>query len=220
MQTKRAEEILYKMLATLDSAERARLANDLLREYRRGYPVENLRPLLRSQQENQVSTGVWIASELGTRGKPLLDDVVPLLKHPAKKVRFCALDCVLVWSGPANGRDFASAVALIDDPERAVRWKAMDVLTKATPEQIAAAASYLEARDPQSPQAAKLMWLIRANTPDIAKSLTGPERLDRIFAAVAAARSPIAETKELFTHALSNDDSDVRNFAESVLRRA
>jgi len=132
----RAEKFTERILANPNSSQLGVIANDLLREYHRGYPVENLRSLLANRDECIVITGAWIASELGAKGTPLLADISRLIGHPQKKVRFSVIDCLLVWAGPSNQAELASVIGLLSDPEAGVRWKVMDFLSRATPEQL------------------------------------------------------------------------------------
>lgn len=81
------------------------------------------------------------ASELGVKGKPLLDAVVPLLKHPERKVRFSVIDCVLVWAEADDESELASVLELMLDAEPSIRWKVMDFLSLAEIEQLRAALS-------------------------------------------------------------------------------
>src|SRR6266568_4643449 len=167
------------------------LANRLLDEYHKGFPLENLVPLLRSENERLLDTGIFIASELGEKGKPLLNDVSALLKHPAKKVRYLAIECVLLWAGPTNKLELASAVALLDDAEAAVRRNAMRFLTAASREQLEAALCHLEVTQPKSPHARGLQWLRSSdssNAKEVMITLQSRDSIMRKYGAAAAAR--------------------------------
>ncbi|MDB4965773.1 MAG: hypothetical protein JWN44_1462 [Myxococcales bacterium] len=118
-------------------------ANDLLKCFFRGYPLDNLRELLRSDDPEVAKAGVWIASELGARAKVLLDDVVPILGNLLPYARFFAIDAIL----GANGDDaeaVASVIRLVDDADSGVRWKVVQFLSRASRQQLEAAASLLE----------------------------------------------------------------------------
>jgi hypothetical protein len=195
------------------------LANDLLREYHRGYPVENLRPLLFSDDQDVVTTGVSIASELGAKGSPLLGDISRLIGHPQKRVRFDAIDCLLVWAGPSNKTELASAISLLDDPEAGVRWKVMDFLSRATLEQLEAALSSLEVSEPNSVNVRGLRWLIgsHASDPqDVKTVLQSQDEALRKYGVVAARRMS-KSSREPLLYAASLNDPDVKRFAESSM---
>src|SRR3569833_380708 len=73
--------------------------NALLAQFQRGYPISKLRILLQAKDDRPAAAGMWIASELGGSVRPLFRDIVNLMHHPAIKVRFYSLDCVLVCAG-------------------------------------------------------------------------------------------------------------------------
>src|SRR5215471_421079 len=75
----RAEELTKRLLDNPRSQEADVLITDLLTEFHRGYPLENLRPLFFYEDEDVVVAGAWIASELGRKGKPLLSEISALL---------------------------------------------------------------------------------------------------------------------------------------------
>jgi len=110
-------------------------ANDLLTEVFRGHPVESLRRLLHSDEETAVKAGAWILSELGVRAAPMMADIVALLGHPLRYVRFFALDAVLASATSEDGVAVATAIGLINDPDDAVRWKALTFLAWARADQ-------------------------------------------------------------------------------------
>src|SRR5579884_983719 len=141
----RARKLTEQIMVNPNFSKAGILANDLLTEFHQGYALDNLLPLLHSQNEELVGIGIWIASELGEKGKPLLRDVFPLLRHSSKRVRFLAIDCLLVWADPSHKYELTSVVALLEDAQSVVRRKTMDFLSRASREQIQAALSYLEA---------------------------------------------------------------------------
>jgi hypothetical protein len=212
------QKLMQEIMAQSDpnSSEVGDLTNELLREFQRGYSLENLRPLLHSENERLLNTGIWIASELGEKGKPLLSDVSPLLSHPARRVRYFAIDCILLWAGPSNGRELALAVTLMEDNDSAVRWKAIDFLSRASREQLRAALSHLEVTEPKSTSVAGLAWLLGpsgTNPKQVVSALQSPNDLLRKYGAVAAARM-FKENREPFTYAQSIDDPEIRRFTE------
>ncbi len=194
------------------------LSNELLREFQRGHPLDDLRPLLRSDDGDVIATAIWITSELGEKCRPLLSDVVPLLAHPLKRIRFWALDC-LYWTVPKDGCNLVEAFKLLEDPEPGVRWKALDVLSRLSKEQVQAAASCLDAKSSDSPHLQQLRWLISsdASRPDGIKStLRSADQIVRKYGVAAAARLR-KEHPELLVYASNLDDPDVGKFASDLL---
>lgn len=186
-------------------------ANDLLHELFSGYPVENLTRLLRAGDDTCVRTGTWLLSELGERAAPLTGELPVLLGHPLRHVRFFALDVVLV-----NGRHggvLAPALKLTQDPEAAVRWKALSFLAGASQDQLAAGAAGLEAgrvRDLTE-------WLAgRPASRDVVARLGDSDLTTRLFAAAAAARLAAEDTGPLEAAARA-EDREISSFASERL---
>lgn len=214
-----AEHLIERIVAAPDHSRVDVLANELLREFNRGYPVERLRTFLRSDDENLLSTGLWITSELGERGKQLISDTFPLLRHPTKRVRFWALDCLL-WASASDGKALASGIDLMDDPEPAVRWKALDFLSRASRGQLGAALSYLSDTQPNSEYTHGLRWLLDSGANETGEVVSALKQNDdpvvRRYGAVAAARMS-EQNPEPLVYASSIDDGDVSDFARGWL---
>ena len=188
-------------------------SNELLQAFFAGYPVERLRLLLRSDDDDVVRAGVWIASELGVAAASVIDDLAPLLWHPLQYVRFWAVDAVLAAASVADGEVIARALGLIEDGEDAVRWKVLHLLARASSEQLAAALPFTS----DANLARRLRWL--AGEPlrieDVAVRLDG-DRLDRLFAVAAAARLRSGR-KQALQRAMASSDDEVRTFAREEL---
>jgi hypothetical protein len=214
----RAEKLVQRLVAEPLSSKADEMMNDLLSEFHRGYPLENLRPLLHSQNQDVVNVGAWIASELGEKGNALLPDVFPLLQHPAKNVRFSIIDCILMWA--TDGAELSAVTRLLDDPESSVRWKTMDFLSLATRDQLQLALSHLAEVEPNSTHVRGLRWLLSSDASDanaVKSALHNENDLLRKYAVVAASRMSKAN-REPLSYAASVKDPDVQNFAKSSIR--
>jgi hypothetical protein len=115
------ERLLKAGVDQLDDADAGRL---LLSELSAGAPVEQLRELLQSDNDASVEIGAWIAAKLGPAAHPVLTDVAALLHHSNKAVRFYAIEAVEVSATADDSEIIARALALVDDPDDAVRWRA------------------------------------------------------------------------------------------------
>lgn len=210
----------------VDNIQRASSAADcdeqkikLLGEFQQGRSLGDLTPLLLSANENAVEVAVWIASELGAIGKPLLPDVVPLLGHPQRAVRFFALDCILEWTSSANGAAIVRAVLLAEDRDAAVRWKALRFLSSASGEQLVAAQAQLMSTGIHARHASALSWLLGDDAQNPEKVLTqlrDPDSLFRKYGVVAAARMSRSNRQPL-ADASTSSDADVQQFAIDTL---
>ncbi|WP_188189331.1 hypothetical protein [Nonomuraea sp. SYSU D8015] len=194
-------------------------ANDLLSELYAGYPVENLRTLLRSGDDAAVKTGTWLLSELGERAAPLLDEVPALLAHPLPRVRYFAIEIVLLSADSAHGPVIAQVMNLSRDPERAVRWKVLEFLAEAADDQLAAGAAALEPGEVKE----LAEWLIRLDGEeepdprDVLARLEGPDPVARLFAAAAAAHLSDEDDTNLLQHAATAEDEEISSFARQRL---
>lgn len=219
----RADKLFEKALATGDPHG----ANRLLQEFVRGYPLERLRLLLRSNNPEVVKTGVFIASELGRGACALVDEFAPLLRHKTHGVRFDVLDCVLLCATALHGEMIARAIDLINDRDASVRWKALGFISRTTKAQLRASLPFLGRE--MRPHIAWLasvkvrtwpteVWSARTRVQErILRGLRDPDPLRRRVAAAAAARVARIHTAAL-SRAASSGDSDVASFAQSELR--
>ena len=214
MPTDRGDELFNHIVA----GGNGEAANDLLGEFYQGYPLERLRALLHAQNDEAVRTGAFIASELGRRFAPLLDETPRLLEHPIDYVRSDALDVVLMnATASSHGDLLAQAVLLVQDPHSGVRFKALRFLAGADIEQLRAARDHSE-----HPVIVPLLaWLINAatqpvDTEEILARLGDDDALIRRFAAVLAARTSNLDVNPL-EQAVTSADSEVASFAKAEL---
>lgn len=189
----------------------------LLAEFHGGLSVDRLRELLTCPDGNAVRAGVWIASELGTRIRPVLAELAPLLRHPDRYVRFFVLDCVLVAADEGDGALLASAAELFLDPDAAVRWKAMNLLASASQAQLDAAGM----SSAGAPMESELSWLSNLDlfgSESVWAKLRSSDEVETAMAAVAAARLA-TEDASLLQFAAQLDSAEVRDFASERLAR-
>ncbi len=183
----------------------------LLQEFFAGYPISKLRILLRSDREWAANAGAWLASELPGSAAEVLDDLVALLGHSSKRVRFWAVDSVLGSAARDRGDAIARAVALFDDEDEGVRWKAMSALAFADREKLIAASAYLDGLE------YPLTIILRGGAEDLT---AGTVERTRRFAVVGAARNGLAgDTTSLLAFG-RDTSSEIRSFASDFLRQA
>ncbi|MFG1617194.1 hypothetical protein ACGFI3_30910 [Nonomuraea wenchangensis] len=214
MHTQTGDDLIERVLAHAnDDDVLGSAANDLLEEVFAGYPVDNLRRLLRSDHEKIVRTGAWLLSELGELATPLADELPALLASPLRQVRFFAVEAVLN-AGDADGPLAARALALVRDGDDAVRWKVLSFLSAAETEQLAAGAEALEDAELKG----LTEWLVRLDSEEVdprevVARLEGGDRTARMFAAAAAARLSDEDDTNLLAHAATAEDEEIRSFA-------
>jgi hypothetical protein len=187
-------------------------ASELLKAFYAGYPIDRLRLLLRSESDEAVRAGVWIASELGADAAAMAEELPTLLQHHAKYVRFFAVEAVLANASSRSGEAVGRAVSLIEDPEDAVRWKALRLLARASREQLATGLPFI----PRAEVAGGLSWLLRERSlTEVIARLDG-DRVERMFAVAAAARMSRGR-EEALRHAAASADPEVSMFAREEL---
>jgi hypothetical protein len=207
---------LVGVLCSPDSSATAveTAANDLLGEFFAGYPVERLRVLLRSGVPAAVRSGVWIASELGERAAPLVDDMPALLRHPIRYVRFFAVDIVLAAADTDHGAVIAEAITLILDSDGAIRWKSLQLLSRAAAGQLAAAVPHLSDERLHDLTA----WLVHASPQNILPRIDNDDPTTRLFAVAAAARVAEVDRSPLDSVA-AGPDMELASFAREQLQQ-
>jgi hypothetical protein len=211
----RADALLARVLAG-DEWESG-ISNDLLNEFFRGYPVENLAKLLHSDNERVVYSGTWIASELAKDARPILGSLIPLFDYPHLGVRSYSVETVLTAAAGEDGEVVGSAVALIVDRERPVRRAAFILMARADTPVLAASLSYIK----NSEIAALLDWVLAVESEsrdddEIASRLRDSNQLRRLFAVIAAARV-YKRNPHYLQLAASLDASDEQSLAASEL---
>lgn len=204
------------LVARLFSGENDTTANELLKAIFRGYPAENVRRLVRSAVPQAVKAGAWILSELGPdAARFLASDVAFLLQHDLQSARFFALDAVLSSAMSKDGAVVSRAVMRIRDTDRAVRWKAMQFLSRADADVLRSSIPFIS--DPEVGEL--IVWLTNEEwgdqrVHDVKRRLDDPHPVRRLFAAAAAARLAPTDPRAIERAADAGDD-EVRDFAQT-----
>jgi hypothetical protein len=213
-----AGEVLIGCLCdpATDPDDAASLANELLREFTHGFPIGRLRELLCSASDTAVRSGAWIASELAAQASPLVSEIDRLLEHEDRCVRFFAVDAVLGGAARGNTATIAKAIARVQDRDKAVRWKTLHLLSKASPEQLRASLPHLNAE-----LRAQVEWLCEEGqiSAEICPRLFHESGVARLVAVAAADRIAAVDPAPL-EKAASADDSEVRSFAREQMLSA
>jgi hypothetical protein len=217
LKDQRGDELIERLLA--GAADDS--ANELLKEVFAGYPAEHIRRLIGSDQPTAAKAGAWLISELGPDARTLMSDVSALLDHPVRDVRFWSVDAVIGGADSGQGAIIAKAVALIGDPDEAVRWKVLQLLARAPRASLDASTPHLENLELRR----HVDWLLgigadSLNMKDVADRLASSDKLTRMFAVAAAARLA-PESRDTLERATAAEDREISSFArdELTLRR-
>lgn len=211
----RGDELLARVLSGDEWG--SGVANDLLNEFFRGYPIGKLTVLLRSDNEQVVQSGAWIASELAREAKPIIGELVTLFDSPNIRVRYYAIETVLTAATEHDEEVTARAVSLIADSEPPVRRASFELLARADAAVLAASLPFIVDRQ----IAALLEWALEVESEsraddEIASRLREPDGLGRVFAVVAAARI-YGRNPHYLQLAASLGESDAQYLAASEL---
>src|ERR1700677_4569345 len=209
----KAERLIDTLLANPESADDGILANELLREFHRGFSIAALRPLLSTRNEKVLRVAAFVASELGSTAKPLLNMMVKLLDSPDKFVRSDAICAILTCAGGNNQSEIAKVITLLTDPDWPIRWKTMEFLSLASSEQLKAGLRHLQSVTSDFSHIQSLIWLTSDDSrkaDEIALWLRSDDAVRRKYGAIAAARAESMTNNKMLELASSMEDSDVR----------
>lgn len=213
--TRRGDAIVQEILA---GAEIESLGNELLHEVNDGYPVSHLAELLTSANEQAVSAGIWVASELGAGASELLPFIGKLVSSDSQYVRFCVLQVVTANARAADGSLIRSSITLINDPSPAVRYQAMEFLVLAPVDVVLPRAMELE-DGPVRRGVLRLLRLSESDCGGLAPLLTDSQPLERRLAAVAICRY-CSSSQQLLARVAESADEDIRALGETNLTLA
>lgn len=218
----RGDDLLARILdgeKTDSGGDEAHLANELLKECWRGYPIELIRDLLWSDVESAVKSGAFIASELAELSHPLLSDIEPLINHQNRSVRGDAIDAVNLAATVDDGEIVAHAIEHITDNERPVRWRAFRLLAASKRERLEAARGFVQDIGVKEALRSALDEEVTVSSDEIRSRLADQSQLVRLFGLLGAARISNLRADDLLA-AAETDEEEVRTFAlREALRR-
>ena len=198
-------------------------AHELIRHFQKGYPLERLRELFRSELPHAVASAAYIASELGSGATPLIDDFPIALQHAESWGRSAGVDCVFNCASERDGEVVAMAVSLLSDPSIYTRGVALFRLRYADLRLIRAALPFLKA-EPLGPL---LAWFASDGSHShtvIVKRLRSLDPLERRVALASAARPTGAAVSgnvrdlQALVLAASSEDAEIAEHAKSILQ--
>lgn len=191
--------------------ERGR-AYALLQEYFAGFPVETLRPLLRSEDGSIQRSAAFIVSELGVKGEALIAELPPLLVASDVHVVWYAMESLAVCSKGANAEKFGDVILMMESPREPIRRLAMRLMTRVQEEQLDAARRLFERQDARSLHAEMLRVVLEREPAEacIASMINDPDPITRRYGAIAAKRNSL-RFPGLIAAMRSSGDEDVRD---------
>ena len=123
------------------------LVNDLLGEFWRGYPIENLRRLF---VPDNMDDAAFLVSELGQKVRPLIREVAQLMEHDSAGIRFDAISALAGCTTWEDGWAVAKIIRALGDNHDGVRWMACKALRYMESSQLLAGLEHLYSNEPNS----------------------------------------------------------------------
>ena len=202
-----------------DFADRGSLGNDLMGEFKRGFPLENLRPLLTSTHWQAQATAAFIMTFLGFELHFLLPEIVKLLDSRHAGTRFDTVEVLRGCTTPRDGKVLGRVLMHLDDEHPGVRWKVVQFICTADPWQLRVGLRNAAARRPESPfaivnQVYERRWVITAE--DIEWLIRHPDKVVRRFGVALAARPLYVVDDRLLDVAASSDDAEVMGLVKDA----
>jgi len=124
---------------------------DLIRAIRNGFPVENLRPMLTSDDERVTATAAYLAYEIGSEMRPVLNELIPLAEHPGAQWRSDIIIAMTECVGPDDLDALSRIMLAFDDPDPFLHRAAIRFVIMAGSRSLANAISEAAKRYPGTP---------------------------------------------------------------------
>jgi hypothetical protein len=212
-----AEELIGELLADPETFEEKERAYDLLQAYLKGYPLDTLRPLLRSANRLVQHAAAYVLSELGRYGSDLVDDVTPLLDTDDRYLRYHAMEILAVCCDGPRADGFAPVIRMLGDDDQELRNLAMRLMSNADESQLHAGTKFFSANPQSDGQHERgLIALLKGDAvhpEEIQGMLDDTDALNRRYGAIAATRLRKSQP-DLFERVLGSSDAELRRFAE------
>ncbi|NGO51814.1 hypothetical protein [Allomesorhizobium camelthorni] len=192
------------------------LANDILCEFERGFPIENLRPLLVSSNENTLAAVAFLLTFMGFRANCFVVEITALLDAQDSRTRSDAIESLANCTTPADDAALGRVLLRLDDEHPGVRWKVIQFIRLAQPWQLKLGLENAAKLRPDSAFATlvkvhgqhfaatekKLRWLLAHTDPIV-----------RRFGAAIATKPRYVVDEGFVEMALQSDDAEVSGIA-------
>ena len=214
-----AEEMMAQVLNPDYEELDGRLSNDLLSAFHGGYPIENLKLLINSDLLNARGTAAFIATELGLKAAPLLEDIASLLEMPTARARYDALEALWKCSTFKDGWAIGAVLRCLEDPWPSVRAGAIDAIRLADRKVLLAGFKYLKTEYPTTIYTEFGSAFLRAERGkiEVLESLIDHEDpIARRFGVGLATRPRLVVDEARLQTAMKSSDEEISEFATSA----
>ncbi len=188
----------------------------LLEEYFDGLPVASLGPLLRHEDENVNRVAVWIASELGSNGFELLEDVAPLIDSTNLYVKYYAMEVVALCSESSRPGLFLKVIRQLLDDDDDTKVLTMHLVANASRSQLMAC-SELAITDLPVQLAKGLGFLVndQVDNLQLTSLIESSNQIYQMIGAIVVKRNlPVTASLIDLLHGI--DDPVIQNFCQEI----
>ncbi|MER9897712.1 hypothetical protein [Mesorhizobium sp. M0130] len=189
-------------------------------ELGKGFPIENLRPLLTSDNLHTQAAAAYLVAEANSKMSYKMNCVVAeiadLLDSEIVGIRVDAIEALLGCTTPADGAILGRVMLRLDDEHAGVRWKVVQFVCFAERWQLQLAVENAAALRPDSAFATLVNAYGRHFMPrakELQRLLEHPDALLRRFAAAVAIRPRQVIVERFVAMAEQSDDAEVRKIA-------
>ena len=214
-----AETMIAQVLNPDYENSDGRLSNDLLDEFHRGYPIENLKLLINSDLLSARGTAAFIATELGLKVTPLLKEIASLLDMPTPRARYDAMETLWKCSTHRDGWAMGAVLHCLEDPWPGVRSGAIDAVRLADRKALLAGFKYLKTECPETVYSlfGNAFLRVERGKMEVLESLMKHEDpIARRFAVGLATRPRLVVDETRLQIALKSSDREISEFAASA----
>jgi hypothetical protein len=194
-------------------------------EFHKGFPLENLRPLLRSENLYTQGAAAYLVAEMSPRlsygMNCVVADIADLLDSKIVRIRFDAIEALLGCTTGADGIILGRVMLRLDDEVFGIRWKVAQFIRFAERWQLRLAVENAAALRPDSafPILAKVHGqYLNATTDTVRWLVEHPNPLVRRFGAAVAGRPRSVVDEQFLAMAEASHDDEVREIAAAAYR--
>lgn len=209
------DRLIAKLLQSPEQFNDEGLAYQLLQRYFAGLPIDSLRPLLNDDRTAVHRSASFIASELGVKAIPIVEDVARLINSSDPHVQWYAMEVVTVCGTGVHAHLFVHVTDKLDAADGALRRLAMRLVAAADRTQLEAAQRALQSRGGEAEVHHRgIQAVVDADREDpvaISRMLADPNALTRRYGAIAARRLARLHP-ELMSQVRSSQDVDLAKF--------
>jgi hypothetical protein len=215
-----------EMIALVMAGDERCFGQELYGAFRKGFPIENLRPMLRSSDPEILGFGSYLVYELGARARGVIDDIVPLLESEYPQVRSDAMIALMGCATRFEGTALGKIICLLDDPDPFVQRGAMRFVQNCEDSQLAAGVFHASRHNPGTvfedlPPFLGMKWPGHGNisVKGMAKLLSHESPVAKRFGVGLAARPRMVVDDSLLEIAYKYDDEECRCVLDNARSR-